>query len=116
MSAAELRDRVVAVLVEDLVEELLGARDADGLGLAAGGSRAIADLVRELVEEQPAQRLRGPRVAGEERALDRFRQVGQRENVPVEIREVGREPRALGVGEGLGGGHGVEIVDYLGVT
>ena len=111
MRATELRHRVVAVLVEDLVEELLGARDAYTLGLAAGRRRAIADLVCELVEEEAAQRLGGPRVAGEERTLHRFREIGQRENVPVEIREVGRKPRALVVGEGLGGGHGVEIVD-----
>ena len=51
--AAQLRDRVVAVLVEDLVEELFGAREANGR--AAGAP--VGDLVRELVEKQPPQGL-----------------------------------------------------------
>ena len=53
----------------------------------------------ELVEEQAAQRARVARVAGEQRALDRLRQVDEREDRPVEVREVRREARLLLLGE-----------------
>ena len=55
MDAAELGDRVVAVLEEDPVVELLGPLEADG-----GVDRLVAgdvELADELVEEEPAQGL-----------------------------------------------------------
>jgi hypothetical protein len=61
--AAELRDRVVAVLVEDLRVELLRALDPDRR--RARGARG--NVAGELVEEEAAQRLRRSRVAREER-------------------------------------------------
>ena len=65
--------------------------------------RPPGQRVGELVEEQPPQRARIARVAGEQRALDRLRQVDQREDRPVEVRDVRRQARALGLGEGLDG-------------
>ena len=61
--------------------------------------RRLGNRVGELVEEEPAQRPLVARVAGEERALDRLRQVDEPEHRPVEVREVRREPLALLVGE-----------------
>ena len=95
--AAELRHRVVAITDEDALVELRGA-----LAFAAVPGAARGHGVRELVEEEAAQRARIARVAGEERALDRLGQVHQREHRPVEIREVRREPRALGGGQVVG--------------
>ena len=95
--AAELGDRVVAVAEEDPLVELGGA-----LALVAVARGAcVGQRVGELVEEQPAQRARVARVAGEQRALDRLGQVDQREDGPVEVRDVRRQARALGGGEGL---------------
>ena len=105
--AAQLRDRVVAVVAEHPGVEALGTLDR-----GAGGRRGLRrlgvrpDLVRELVEEQPPQRLARPGIAGEQRPLHRFRQVRQREDVAVEIGEVGRQPGALVRGERLGGAGG----------
>ena len=48
-----------------------------------------------VILRQPAQGLRRPRIPGEQRALHGVRQVGQRENGPVEIREIGRERGAF---------------------
>src|SRR5262249_7577593 len=56
---------------------------------------------KELVEEEPPERLRRARVPREERALDDFGQVHQREHGPVEVGEVGRQRRALFGGESL---------------
>ncbi len=80
---AELRDRVVAVVAEDFRVQLLRPFDAHRRG---GGVRS-REVPGELVEEQPSQRLGRARVPREERALDRFRQVRQREDVAVEIGE-----------------------------
>ena len=49
---AQLRDRVVAVLEEDPVVELLGALEADG-GVDPGVAARV-ELTHELVEEEPA--------------------------------------------------------------
>ena len=100
MRTAELRDRVVAVLVEHFVEELFGSGDASRF--VARGRYSLANLVRELVEEEAPKRLGRSRVARKERALDGLGQVGEREYVPVEIREVGSQARPLGGGESLG--------------
>ena len=91
MRAAELRDRVVAVLVEDALVELVGAPDAQRLL----GVPFVADLIEKLVEEEPAQRLRRARVAGEQRSLHDLRQVAQREHRSIEIREVRRQQAPL---------------------
>ena len=60
MHAAELGHRVVAVLEEHPVVELLGPAQADGGvdGLVAGD----VEVADELVEEQPAQALRADRL------------------------------------------------------
>ena len=72
--AAELRDRVVAVLVEHPLVQPLGARSLP-TSARRRRPRGRATSSEELVEEQPPQRLRRPRVAREQRALDRLRQV-----------------------------------------
>ena len=92
--AAELRDRVVAVAEEDRLVELRRA-----IALAQLHDRHLRQRVRELVEEQPAQRPDVARVAREERALDRLGQVDEREDRPVEVREMRSEARPLLVGE-----------------
>ena len=89
--AAELRDRVVAVLVEHPLIELVGALECPRRTPAG----ACSTVGVELVEEQPAQRLGRPRVAREQRALHRLRQIDQREDRPVEVREVRRDGARL---------------------
>src|SRR5262249_45934502 len=98
VGAAELRDGVVAVLVEDLRVQPIGALQSDdaGPGIDRGGH-----LVLELVEKQSAKGFGRPRVAREERAFDRLRQIRQRKNVAVRVREVRRQPPLFVVGEGL---------------
>jgi hypothetical protein len=86
--AAELRDRVVAVLVEDPGVETFGALDADR---RRRGGACRRDLIEKLVEKQPAQRLRRARVAREQRALDRLGQVDEREHRLIEVGEVRRK-------------------------
>ena len=98
MGAAELRHRVVAVAEEDPLVEAGGALAL----LAVERPRdAALEVAGELVEEQPPQRALVARVAGEQRALHRLRQVDEREDGPVEVREVGLEGGALLVREGL---------------
>ena len=104
--AAELGDRVVAVLEEHPVVELLGPAQADGgVDGEVAGDVEVAD---ELVEEQAAQALVGPRVPGEQRALHDLGQVDQGEDRAVEVREVPPEDVGLVGGELLGDvdGHG----------
>jgi len=98
---AELCDRVVAVAQEDRLVELRGAL---ALGVVVGRGDLV-QRVGELVEEQAPQRPRVARVAREQRTLDRLGQVRQREDRPVEIREVRGKAGALGFAEGLD--HGV---------
>ena len=101
MHAAELGDRVVAVLEEHPVVELLGPAQADGgVDGVVAGDVEVAD---ELVEEQPAQALGRAGVAGEERALHHLGQVDQGEHRPVEVGEVPTEDVGLVVGEVLRG-------------
>ena len=86
VDAAELGDRVVAVLEEHPLVQLLGAFEADGrIDAVVAGDVEVAD---ELVEEQPAQALRAAAVAGEQRALDDLGEVDEGEHRPVEVREV----------------------------
>ena len=86
VDAAELGHRVVAVLEEDLLVELLGPLQADrGVDRGVTGDVQLTD---ELVQEEPAQALRGPGVAGEQGPLDHLGQVDQREDRPVEVGDV----------------------------
>ena len=94
--AAELRDRVVAVAEEDRLVQLRGA-----LALGALPRGQLRQRDRELVEEEAAQCPGVARVAGEERALDRLRQVDEPEHGPVEVGEVRREARPLLLREAL---------------
>ena len=98
MRAAELRDRVVAVADEDPLVQLAARSPSLPSQRAALGHR-----VGELLEEQAAQGARVARVAREQRALHRLGQVDEREHRAVEVRDVRREPRALGVGEAVEG-------------
>src|SRR5205823_5442434 len=61
----------------------------------------------ELVEEQPPQALRAARIPSKQRALDDLRKVDEREDRPVEAREIRPENVRLGGGELL---LGVRIV------
>ena len=96
--AAELRHRVVAVLLEHPAVQPLGAFAAR---LAAGAGRVPAGAVEEFVEEEAPQRLRGARIPREERPLDRLGKVGQREDRPVRVAEAGRQRGGFLRGEGL---------------
>src|SRR5205085_12346012 len=92
VDSAELRDRVVSVLHEDALVERLRLPDVyvgDVLRRRGG------DLFRELVEEQPPERLPRAGVAREQRALDDLREVHQREDGVVERREVPTEELPL---------------------
>ena len=95
MRAAELRDRVVAVAEEDPLVELGGA-----LALALVRRRR-RDVVGELVEVEPPERALIARIAGEKRSLDRLGQPDEREDGPVEVREVGGEAGLLLLAESL---------------
>src|SRR5206468_7468672 len=101
VDAAELRDGIVAVLEEDALVELLGALrpSVAELDVVAVPSSLLPLFRRqELVEEEPAQRLRRARVACEERALHDLRQVDEREDGTVEGGEVrGEAARSSGV-------------------
>src|SRR5205823_1018542 len=107
--AAELRHRVVAVAEEDAVVQLGRAR-----ALCALDRRYFRDRVGELVQEEAAQRAWVARVAREERALDRLRQVDEPEDRAIEVGEMRSEALALLVREGFDrewqafhGGHGI---------
>ena len=109
VDAAELGDRVVAVLDEDLLVELLGPRHADGgVDRVVAGDVEVAD---ELVEEQPAQALRAAAVAGEQGALDDLGQVDEGEHRTVEVGEVAPQHVGFVGGELLRdvGGHGGQL-------
>ena len=101
MHTTELRHRVVAVLDEHLLVELLGPLQSD-----RRVDRRVArdvELADELVEEEPAQALGRSRVAGEERPLDHLGQVDQGEDRLVEIGDVAPEDDLLVRGEALFG-------------
>ena len=81
--------------------------------VCAPARRRRADLAEELVEEQAPQRLRRARVAREQRALDRFRQVGQREDRAIGVGEVRRERARFLRRERFSGGIGeATVVGY----
>src|SRR5712691_8420169 len=99
MDAAELRDGVVAVLEEDALVQLFRACEPDGrVDGEIAGEIEIAD---ELVEEQAAQALVGTRVAREQRALHNFRQIDEREDRLVEVREIRPQSSRFVLGEPL---------------
>jgi hypothetical protein len=98
VGAAELAHRIVPVAKEDPLVEATGAFP---FAPVEGPRDAPLEVPRELVEEEPAERSLVARVAGEERSLDRLRQVHEREYRPVEVREVGGERLALVLAEGL---------------
>jgi hypothetical protein len=79
---AELGDRVVAVLEEHLLVEVLGPLQPHGgvHGLVTGD----VQLADELVEEEAAEALGAARVAREERSFDDFGQVDQGEHGAVD--------------------------------
>jgi hypothetical protein len=90
----ELGHRVVAVLQEHPVVQLLGALQADG-----SVDRSIpgdVEVAHELVEEQPAQALGRTGVPGEQGPLHDLRQVDQGKRGPVEVGEV--PPQDVGLG------------------
>ena len=98
--AAELSDRVVAVLEEHLLVELLGAFETGrGVDRVVAADVQIAD---ELVEEQPAEAFRAPAVTREQRALHHFGQIDESENGTVEIGEVPTEDVFFALREDFG--------------
>src|SRR5690606_27215346 len=100
VDAAELGDRIVAVLEEHFVVELLRASEAHrGVDGLVAGDVEVAD---ELVEEQAAQALRAAAVAREQGTLDDLRQVDQGEDRAVEIGEVAPQDVGLFRSELLG--------------
>ena len=95
--APELGDRVVAVLEEDPVVQLLGPLQAH-----RGVDRRVAgdvEVAHELVEEQAAQALGRARVTGEQRPLHDLGQVHEGEHRTVEVREV--PPQDVGLRGGV---------------
>ena len=84
--SAELRDRVVAVLEEDPVVELLSTPQPDGR--VDGRVAADVEVTDEFVEEEAPQALVRARVAGEQRALHDLGEVDQREDGTIEVRHV----------------------------
>ena len=98
----ELGHRIVAVLEENTVVELLRPGQADrGVDAVVP---AYFEVAHELVEEQAAQALGGAGIAGEQRALYDLRQVDERKYRSVEVREVPAEDVGLR-------GHPVRVAD-----
>src|SRR5262249_10396334 len=83
--------------------KLFGPRGAGGCARSpssgAGTCRLEPAEAQQLGEEKPAKRLGRARVAGEERPLDDFRQVHEREHRAVEVGHIGREGGPLVTGE-----------------
>jgi hypothetical protein len=96
VGTAQLGHRVVAVADEDALVELAGA-----LALLTVERRTRRGIGGELLEVEPPQRPLVARVAREQGALHGLRQVHEREDGTVEVREMGGEKSALLVGEGL---------------
>jgi hypothetical protein len=95
VGAAELRYRVVAVAEEDPLVQL--GRAITLALVRSGGS----DVVRELVQVEAAQRALVARIARKKRSLDGLGQPHEREDGPVEVREVGGEAGLLLLAERL---------------
>ena len=106
VNPTELGDRVVAVVEEHPLVQLLRPVEADrGIDGMVAAHVEVAD---ELVEEQPAKRLVAAAVPGEQRALDDFGQVDQREHRTVEVGEVSTQHIGFVRAEGLGDVHSHE--------
>ena len=90
--AAELRDRVVAVFGRTRARTAFRRARRRRWSLSADRARR-ATIAEKLVEEQTPQRLGGARIAREQRALDGFRQVGQREDRPSRLVKYGASAR-----------------------
>ena len=88
---AELRDRVVAIFIQNARIQLLGARGANARIRDVSRRPGRVHLADELVEKQPPDRFRRTRVARKERALHRLGKIPQREDRSIRIREVGFE-------------------------
>ena len=91
--ATQLGDRIVAVLEEHLLVQLLGALEPD-----RGVDRLVAgdvEIAHELVEEEPPEALGAAAVAGEQGTLHDLREVHECEHRTVEIGEVAPEDVAL---------------------
>jgi hypothetical protein len=97
VGAADLGDRIVAVAEEDALVQL---RRPLALG-AVERAGALGHVGGELLEEEPAHGARVAGVAGEERALDRLREVDEGEDGAVEVGEVRGEEGLLLGAEGL---------------
>src|SRR5438093_1883943 len=101
--AAELSHRVVAVLDEHALVELLGpSRAGVGVRRAAARGRREAAGAEEFVDEEAAERLRRARIAREQRAFHDLGQVDEREDGAVEVGDVRRESGPLLRGELFG--------------
>ena len=126
MCASELCHRVVSVLREDPLVELLGSLEFHRL-VAGGngvGDRSDSDirLFVELIEEESAHRLGRSAVPGEQGSLDHLRQVHDGEHGAVELGEEAAQHRSFrlvegfdvvagrhGSGGGVFAGHGGEL-------
>src|SRR6185503_6718108 len=96
--AAELRHRIVSVVVEDALVKLIRALRAHALRRRSREARAL----EELVEKQPAQRLGRSGIPREERALHRFRKIDERKDRAIGVREVRRNRSGFGIREARG--------------
>ncbi len=86
MHAAELCDRIVAVVEEHPLVEFLGTVESDRC--VDGVIATHVEVADELVEEETPQRLVAAAVPGEEGALDDFGQIDEGEHRAVEVGEV----------------------------
>ncbi len=98
MHAAQLSDRIVSVLEEHPVVEILGTLHADEWvvpGLRRDGADPHVGLVDELVQEETPDGLGGTGVPGEQSALHHFRHVDEGEHRSVDVGEESRQHRLL---------------------
>ena len=93
MGAADLRDRVVPVAEEHTLIEL---RRALPLGPVEGAAAGL-DIPRELLQVETAEGSGIARVPGEQRSLDRFGEIDEREDRTVRAchRGANRDRQAL---------------------
>ena len=115
MSATELGDRVVPIVEEDALVQLFGFASCHQWVIVEIPGHGVDPglwIGHELVEKEPTQRLGRPRIAGEERSLDHFREIDQPEHRQVEIGEEPAQDRLLLGGEIflVVGHHGSAIV------
>src|SRR5205823_1712047 len=97
MDTAELSDGIVAVLQEDALVEVFRALQADRR--VDGEVAGEVEITDEFVQEEPPQALVGARITREQRPLDDLGKVGQREDRPVEVREIRPKTTRFALGE-----------------